>query len=51
MIPIFIGRERELTSLKEFYEKDGIGMTVIYGRRRIGKPTLITEFVKDKKTV
>ena len=51
MIPIFIGRERELTSLKEFYEKDGIGMTVIYGRRRIGKSTLITEFAKDKKTI
>ena len=51
VIPIFIGRERELASLKEFYEKDGIGMTVIYGRRRIGKSTLITEFVKDKKTI
>lgn len=51
MIPIFIGRERELASLKEFYEKDGIGMTVIYGRRRIGKSTLITEFAKDKKTI
>lgn len=24
---MFIGRERELASLKEFYEKDGIGMT------------------------
>ncbi|MGN0340669.1 MAG: ATP-binding protein [Lachnospira sp.] len=48
---MFIGRERELTSLKEFYDKDGIGMTVIYGRRRIGKSTLITEFVKDKKTI
>ena len=46
---MFIGRERELASLKEFYDKDGIGMTVIYGRRRIGKSTLITEFVKDKK--
>ncbi len=48
---MFIGRERELASLKELYEKDGIGMTVIYGRRRIGKSTLITEFVKDKKTI
>ena len=48
---MFIGREKELTSLKEFYDKDGIGMTVIYGRRRIGKSTLITEFVKDKKTI
>lgn len=48
---MFIGRERELASLNEFYEKDGISMTVIYGRRRIGKSTLITEFVKDKKTI
>lgn len=48
---MFIGRERELASLKEFYDKNGIGMTVIYGRRRIGKSTLITEFVKDKKTI
>lgn len=48
---MFIGRERELTSLKEFYDRDGIGMTVIYGRRRIGKSTLIAEFVRDKKNI
>ena len=48
---MFIGRERELASLKEFYDRDGIGMTVIYGRRRIGKSTLIAEFVKNKKTI
>ena len=48
---MFVGREQELASLEEFYAKDGISMTVIYGRRRIGKSTLITEFVKDKKTV
>ena len=47
---MFVGRERELASLKEFYDKDGIGLTIVYGRRRIGKSTLITEFVKDKKT-
>ena len=48
---MFIGREKELESLKEFYDKDGIGMTVIYGRRRIGKSTLISEFIKDKKNI
>ena len=26
-------------------------MTVIYGRRRIGKSTLITEFLKNKKNI
>lgn len=48
---MFIGREKELEALKEFYDKDGIGMTVIYGRRRIGKSTLISEFIKDKKNI
>ncbi|MCQ2521947.1 MAG: ATP-binding protein [Lachnospiraceae bacterium] len=48
---MFIGREKELESLKDFYDKAGIGMTVIYGRRRIGKSTLIAEFVKDKRTI
>lgn len=48
---MFIGRERELSYLNEFYEKLGIGMTIIYGRRRVGKSTLIAEFVKNKKTI
>ena len=48
---MFIGRERELKYLNEFYNKPGVGMTVIYGRRRIGKSTLISEFVKDKKKI
>lgn len=29
---MFIGR-RELQTLQELYEKDGFGMSVIYGRR------------------
>ena len=32
---MFIGRERELASLKEFYDRDGIGMTVIYGGKDV----------------
>ena len=48
---MFIGREKELNTLKEFYEKDGMALTVIYGRRRIGKSTLIAEFVKNKRTI
>jgi AAA+ ATPase superfamily predicted ATPase len=48
---MFIGRERELRSLESVYEKKGFGMTVIYGRRRVGKSTLIREFGKDKKII
>ena len=48
---MFIGREKELRTLENFYSKEGIGMIVVYGRRRIGKSTLINEFVKDKKAI
>ena len=48
---MFIGRETEIKYLNEFYNKSSTGMTVIYGRRRIGKSTLISHFVKDKKTI
>lgn len=43
----FIGRQRELDSLENEYRKDG-GFAVIYGRRRVGKTTLIKQFIKDK---
>ncbi|MCR5603553.1 MAG: ATP-binding protein [Lachnospiraceae bacterium] len=48
---MFVGRERELKTLKDVYDKNGFGMTVIYGRRRVGKSTLIKEFVKGKKVI
>lgn len=47
----FIGREQELDTLENLYRKAGFQMAVIYGRRRIGKSTLIKEFIKDKKSV
>ena len=41
---MFVGRERELKALKDVYDKNGFGMTIIYGRRRVGKSTLIKKF-------
>ena len=38
---MFIGRRKELDAMQSLYDKDGFGMMVIYGRRRIGKSTLI----------
>ena len=46
---MFIGRVNELKVLEETYKKHGFQMTVIYGRRRIGKSRLITEFLKGKR--
>lgn len=47
----FIGRINELKKLDDLYQTSGFNMAVIYGRRRIGKSTLIAEFIKDKKAI
>lgn len=47
----FIGRTEELKKLNELYRTVGFNMAVVYGRRRIGKSTLLAEFVKDKKAI
>ncbi len=43
----FIGRKSELNTLENEYARSG-GFVVVYGRRRVGKTTLIKEFIKDK---
>jgi AAA+ ATPase superfamily predicted ATPase len=48
---MFIGRGAELTELNRLYEKDGFTFIVMYGRRRVGKTALITEFAKDKDSI
>ena len=44
----FIGRLEELSALNQEYKKS-TSFVVLYGRRRVGKTTLIKEFIKDKK--
>ena len=46
MITPFIGRKIELQSLKDLYEREKSTLTVIKGRRRIGKSFLVAEFAK-----
>ena len=43
----FIGRKSELSTLNAEYDRDS-SFVVIYGRRRVGKTTLIKEFLKKK---
>ena len=48
---MFYGREKELEALERTYKKKNFQMAVIYGRRRIGKTSILNEFVKGKKSL
>ncbi len=47
----FVGRETEMQALKRLSGKDGFQMAVVYGRRRIGKTALISQFCKEYRTL
>ncbi len=48
---MFVGRERELGKLEKLYATGTFQMAVIYGRRRVGKTSLVQEFAKSKRTL
>ena len=48
---MFIGRERELAALNKLYASDKFEFVVIYGRRRVGKTALISQFIDDKNAI
>ena len=48
---MFIGREKELSDLNDMYNQDKFQLFVLYGRRRVGKTTLINEFCKNKDAI
>ncbi|XCP83998.1 ATP-binding protein [Roseburia hominis] len=48
---MFVGREKELENLNAMYLDDHFQMLVLYGRRRVGKTTLLNEFCKDKSSI
>ena len=51
MLDTFIGREKELNDLNELYQQNRFQLFVLYGRRRVGKTTLLNEFCKDKDSI
>lgn len=48
---MFVGREQDLRALQNAYDAAGLQVVVVYGRRRVGKTSLLHEFVKDKPRV
>ena len=48
---MFVGRQKELGTLENLYKNENFQMAVVYGRRRIGKTTLLNRFVEGKPAV
>ncbi len=48
---MFIGRERELDRLDRLYQTEIFQLPVIFGRRRVGKTSLIAQFTSSKPTI
>ena len=48
---MFVGREDELALLNGLYERDSFQMAVVYGRRRVGKTTLLDKLAEGKRTL
>ncbi len=47
----FIGREKELATLEALYHEKRFHLFVLYGRRRVGKTTLLNEFCRKKEAI
>ena len=47
----FIDRIDEIATLENEYARDAASFVVIYGRRRVGKTTLINHFCKNKDAI
>ena len=46
--PMFVGRENELQIIQEAIDSNRAEFGIVYGRRRIGKSSLLMQFKKHK---
>ena len=45
----FVGRDEEVSALQELYDKNCFQMVVMFGRRRVGKTTLVNKFIEKNQ--
>ena len=51
VIKLFIGRESELELLEKKYSENRFNLFIVYGRRRVGKTTLLKKFCENKPSI
>ena len=48
---MMFGRKDELAYLNELYESNTFEFLIMYGRRRVGKTTILQEFAMNKNAI
>ena len=48
---MFVNRVKELQLLNDEYKEEGFRFSVLYGRRRVGKTTLLKEYIQNKESI
>jgi len=48
---VFVGRRKELESLDKLWKKENFQLVIVYGRRRVGKTTLLKKFSEGKNSI
>lgn len=48
---MFIDRHQELAALEQMFQSEVAEFFVLYGRRRVGKTELLTQFCKNKRSI
>ena len=51
MLREFVNREVELKTLEDLWDREGLTLVLVYGRRRVGKTRLLEEFSKGKERI
>ena len=50
-VDMFIGRDTEMALLEELYGSEAFALLVLYGRRRVGKTSILMEFSKRHSVI
>jgi hypothetical protein len=48
---MFLNRKDELAALRSWWERPGAALGIVWGRRRVGKTSLLEEFARGKRVV